>query len=82
MFDKIIVTKPLNDGTDGFRFEIKPLGIKGLTRKRQAGRKNSSRGFKISLGDCMTNVHLLRRSVYIEHKFNRSSERRLHNFAG
>ena len=42
MFDKIIVTKPLNDGTDGFRFEIKPLGIKGLTRKRQAGRKNSS----------------------------------------
>jgi len=76
----LFATKPLNDDTKGFRFNF--LGVKGLTRKRQAGRKNSSRGFKISLGDCMTNVHLRRRSVYIEHKFNRSSERRLHNFAG
>ena len=25
--------KPLNDGTQGFRFDI--LGVKGLTRKRQ-----------------------------------------------
>ena len=41
----IFATKPLNDGTKGFRFNF--LGYKGLTRKR----KHTSRGYKINVGD-------------------------------
>ena len=49
----------LNDGTNGFRFNI--AGIKGLTRKRQAIKRY---GFK--WGDAMTALHLGKRSIYIE----------------
>ena len=39
----IVATKPLNDGSDGFRFNL--FGKKGLLRKR----KSTSRGwFKLS----------------------------------
>ena len=48
----IFATKPLNDGTKGFRFNF--LGLKGLTRKR----KHTSRGYKINVGGCMKAIHL------------------------
>ena len=72
----LFATKPLNDGTQGFRFNF--AGIKGLTRKR----KQSSRGFKITRNGCMTALHLGKRSVYVEQKFNRSTNRKLRHFAG
>ena len=72
----LIATKPLNDGTYGCRFNL--LGIKGLTRRR----KSKSRGIGIDRMGCMTAVHFFKRSWYIEHKPNRSSDRRLHHFAG
>jgi hypothetical protein len=49
----------LNDGTNGFRFNI--AGIKGLTRKRQAIKR-----YGIKWGDAMTALHLGKRSIYIE----------------
>lgn len=76
----LFATKPLNDGTNGFRFNF--AGVKGLTRKRQPNRKDSSRGYKIIKGDCTTQLHLGKRSIYIEHKPNRSTERKFHHFAG
>ena len=72
----LFATKPLNDGTQGFRFNF--AGVKGLTRKR----KHSSRGFKITRNGCMTALHLGKRSVYVEQKLNRSTEPRLRHFAG
>jgi hypothetical protein len=73
----IFATKPLNDRTQGFRFNF--LGIKGLTRKRKSG----SRGwFNVSRGECMTGYHLGKRTVYFEHKRNRSTKRRLFHYAG
>ena len=71
-----IATKPLNDGTIGFRFNF--LGFKGLTRKRI----NLSRGFAIERGKCTTKIHLGKRSVYLEQKPNRTSKRRIRHFAG
>jgi hypothetical protein len=70
----IIATKPLYDGTKGFRFNI--LGKKGLTRKRQV----ISRGFSVKRSKCMTAIHLGKRSVYLEH--TSSPWRKLHHFAG
>mgnify|MGYP006228630637 CR=1 FL=1 len=72
----LFATKPLNDGTKGFRFNF--AGIKGLTRKR----KTLGRGFKVTRNDCMTAVHLGKRTVYVEHKPNRNTQRRLRHFAG
>ena len=71
-----IATKPLNDNTYGFRFNL--LGIKGLTRRR----KFKSRGIGIDRKGCMTAVHFFKRSWYVERKPNRTSDRRLHHFAG
>jgi len=71
----LISTKSLNDDTKGFRFNV--LGLKGLTRKRIT----KSRGYKVTLGKCTNAIHLGKRSVYFEHKPNRASERKLHNFA-
>ena len=68
--------KPLNDGTQGFRFDI--LGVKGLTRKRQY----KSRGFKFKTGSCMKALHLGKRSIYFERKSNKKTERKFFNFAG
>ena len=71
----LLKTKSLNDGTNGFRFNV--LGLKGLTRKRTT----KSRGYKVTLGKCTNALHMGKRSVYFEHKPNRASERKLHNFA-
>ena len=71
-----IATKPLNDRTYGFRFNL--LGIKGLTRRR----KFKSRGIGIDRKGCMTTVHFFKRTIYLEKKRNRTSDRRLHHFAG
>lgn len=72
----IIATKPLNDRTQGFRFNV--LGLKGLTRKR----KNLSRGWKVELKDCTIAYHMGKRSVYVERKANRVSSRIIRHFAG
>ena len=72
----LFATKPLNDGTNGFRFNF--AGIKGLTRKR----KVASRGFAITRKDCMTAIHIGKRTVYIERKPNRQTKRKLCHFAG
>lgn len=72
----IVATKPLNDRTSGFRFNV--LGTKGLTRKR----KVVSRGYKIEVGECMTAYHLGKRTVYIEHNENTVTKRILRHFAG
>ena len=71
-----IATKPLNDGTTGFRFNF--FGLKGLTRKRII----LNRGFAIERGKCTTMIHLGKRSVYLEQKPNRTSKRRIRHFAG
>ena len=73
---KLVEIKPLNDGTQGFRFDI--LGVKGLTRKRQY----KSRGFKLKTGSCMKALHLGKRSIYIERKSNKKTERKFCHFAG
>jgi hypothetical protein len=72
----LFATKPLNDGTKGFRFNF--AGVKGLTRKR----KTLSRGFKVNTTKCMTGVHFGKRTIYIERKLNRNTERKLCHFAG
>jgi hypothetical protein len=72
----LFATKPLNDGTNGFRFNF--AGVKGLTRKRKIER----RPFKIDTKGCMLGLHLGKRSVYIERKANRDTQRRLRHFAG
>jgi hypothetical protein len=73
----ILATKPLNDGTRGFRFNF--LGIKGLVRRRST----KSRGLSLFNRDtCMTAHHLFKTSVYIERKRNRVSERKFMHFAG
>lgn len=68
-----VATKPLNDGTQGFRFNI--LGYKGLTRKR----KTFSRGYSIERGKSMTKIHLGKRTVYFENKTNKN---KIRHFAG
>ena len=72
----IIATKPLNDGTKGFRFNI--LGKKGLLRKR----KFKSRDFSIVKDDCMTGIHMGKISLYVEHKPNTRTVRVFRHFAG
>jgi len=69
----ILATKPLNDRTQGFRFNI--MGQKGLTRKRK--HKRIQWGIKHS--DCMTAIHMGKRSVYVEHN---ATIRKLWHFAG
>ena len=71
----LFATKPLNDDTQGFRFNF--LGIKGLTRKRKTMKR-----YGVTQGQCMRAYHLGRRSVYIENKTNRASSRKIRHFAG
>ena len=71
----IIATKPLNDGTRGFRFNY--LGAKGLIRIR----KYKSRGLHIfQRSECMTAHHIGRFTLYLDHK--RNNKRKLNHFAG
>lgn len=72
----ILATKPLNDRTKGFRFNV--LGIKGLTRKR----RTLSRGWRVEHKPCTTAIHMGKRSVYIERKANRRTTRAIKHFAG
>jgi len=49
-----------------------------LTRKRIT----KSRGYKITKGNCMTSLHLGKRTIYFEQKANRSTKRKVGHFAG
>jgi len=75
-----IATKPLNDGTNGFRFNF--LGMKGMTRKRKPFRTTSSRGYNIQRGECFNIYNLGRRTIYIEKAANKIITRRVRHFAG
>ena len=75
-----IATKPLNDGTDGFRFNF--LGMKGMTRKRKPYRSTSSRGYNIQRGKCFNIYNIGRRTIYIEKAANKIITRRVRHFAG
>ena len=70
-----IATKPLNDRTDGFRFNL--CGLKGLTRKRQKVRR-----WGLAKGKSMQAVHLGKRSIYLEKGANKTTTRRVRHFAG
>ena len=72
----LFATKPLNDGTKGFRFNV--LGIKGMLRKR----KYLSRGYGLQTGKAMRSVHLGKVTIYVEMKGNSHSVRQLRHFAG
>jgi len=76
----IFATKPLNDGTNGFRFNF--MGLKGQTRKRKPNRKNSSRGYNVQSGPCFNWLNVGRRTIYFEKKANRITKRKLRHFAG
>ena len=69
----IFATKPLNDGTKGFRFNF--LGQKGLIRKRVW----IKRGWKRERLKGTTAYHMGRVSVYLERS---NSPRKLYHFAG
>jgi len=69
----IIATKPLNDGTSGFRFNI--LGKKGLFRKR--GGKSLPRAKRV--GPTMNAYDMGKFSLYLEKK---RPARKLAHFAG
>jgi cytochrome c peroxidase len=71
----IFATKPLNDGTKGFRFNM--LGTKGLVRMR----KRKSRGLSLfNRNKCMTAHHMGKLTLYVEH--NNNTKRKLFHFAG
>lgn len=69
----IVATKPLNDGTSGFRFNV--LGQKGLVRKR--GGKSRSMGKR--LGSTMNAYDMGKFTLYLEKK---RPSRKLAHFAG
>ena len=56
-----ITTKPLNDNTHGFRFQLGML--KGLYRSRAIKMR-----FGIKRGQTMTGYHFGKRSLYIENR--------------
>ena len=68
----ILATKPLNDRTNGFRFNF--LGNKGIYRKRSLINRYGK-----SQGDCMTGYHFGKRSLYVEQA---APKRKLCHFAG
>lgn len=69
---KLFSTRPLNDGTKGFRFDV--MGIKGLCRKRKIQRRF---GLDMS-GDTFAKLHIGKRSVYFELL---NPQRKLYDFA-
>jgi hypothetical protein len=69
----IFATKPLNDRTRGFRFNI--VGKKGLVRLR----KKKNNGYRVVKDDCMTAIHMGRLTAYFERN---QTERKLRHFAG
>lgn len=70
----IFATKPLNDGTRGFRFNV--AGKKGIVRLR----KRKSLPVKLErLNPCLVAAHMGKLSVYVESK---ATPRKLRHFAG
>lgn len=74
MFIILLATKPLNDRTQGFRFNI--FNQKGLYRKR----KLKSRPLSLTKDTCMVGLHLGKRSIYFER--HNTGTRALFHFAG
>ena len=80
----ILTTKPLNDGTKGFRFHFgiringKILGKKGFVRRR----KLQSNGIKFTQGDCMNAYHIGKTTVYTEKSTNKTTARKFRHVAG
>jgi len=74
-----IATKPLNDGTKGFRFNL--LGMKGLCRYRRKLHlcKNT---FGIVTKECTNAVYLGKLALYFEKSRNKKGNRRIRHFAG
>lgn len=72
----IAATKPLNDGTSGFRFNV--FGVKGFVRKR----KCKSHPVSKEVGRCMTRYNAGKFSLYVENKPNRLSKRKIRHIAG
>ena len=72
----ILATKPLNDGTKGFRFNF--FGKKGIVRRR----KLQSNGIKFVKGDCMNAYHIGKTTIYTEQAVNKTSTRKFHHVAG
>ena len=72
----ILATKPLNDGTKGFRFNF--LGKKGIVRRR----KLQSNGIKFVRGDCMNAYHIGKTTVYTERSTNTTTGRKFRHVAG
>ena len=69
----IFKTRPLNDRTNGFRFDV--MGFKGVYRKR----KTQSRKLSIdSSGETFIAIHMGKRSLYLE---QRNPARKLYDFA-
>ena len=69
----IVATKPLNDGTKGFRFNV--LGQKGFYRKRA----NKSNGIKTQRGNTFYQIHVGKRPLAFERK---NATLKLRQFAG
>lgn len=74
MFVILAATKPLNDRTQGFRFNF--LNQKGLYRKR----KFKSRPMSMTKDACMVGFHWGKRSIYFER--HNTGTRALFHFAG
>ncbi len=72
----ILATKPLNDGTKGFRFNF--FGKKGIVRQR----KLQSNGIKFTKGDCMNAYHFGKTTIYTEQPVNKTTARKFCHLAG
>lgn len=70
----LLKIRALNDNTSGFRFEV--LGNKGLYRKRKV---KSRYGINLLQGDTFAQVHIGKRSLYLEQI---TPTRKLFRFAG
>jgi len=70
----VLATKPLKDGTKGFRFNV--LGKKGLVRLRK---RKSTGWFKRTELDTMNAYHFGRLIIYLQSPHAR---RKLSHFAG
>lgn len=71
----ILATKPLNDGTDGFRYNF--FGIKGMIRVRKVKWR-----WGFSQGKTMKAIHVGKYSLYVERKTNRKKHRKFGHWAG
>lgn len=73
----VLATKPLNDRTRGFRYNV--LNVKGIVRLRKAKKR-----YGVEQKDCTRALHIGKLSVYVETKANRQrdNKRRMWHFAG